>query len=103
MWQAARPSTHEKGGAGGRLVVLDLKAHTQGWVQQRFGDKHLGFSQDELKTLLTAAGLTHTRGQVGAAKAGDPFTVLVASATKPLPRPATNLDRRSGRESHRSR
>jgi ArsR family transcriptional regulator len=78
---------------GGRLLVLDLKAHAQSWVKQRFGDQRLGFTQDELKTLLTGAGLGHTRVQVGAAKTGDPFTVLVASAVKPAPRPAATLDR----------
>jgi ArsR family transcriptional regulator len=86
---------------GGRLLVLDLKAHTQSWVKQRFGDQHLGFSADELKALLTGAGFGHSRVQVGAAKTGDPFTVLVASASKPRPRPATNLDHRTGRTAAR--
>lgn len=86
---------------GGRLLVLDLKTHTQGWVKQRFGDQRLGFTPDELKTLLTGAGLVHARVQVGAAKTGDPFTVLVASAVKPTPRPATNLDHRPGRDASR--
>jgi len=86
---------------GGRVLVLDLKTHTQSWVRQRFGDQRLGFTQDELKSLLTGAGLSHVRVQVGAAKAGDPFTVLVASAIKPAPRPATNLDRRPGRDTSR--
>jgi len=86
---------------GGRLLVLDLRAHTQSWVRQRFGDQHLGFTQDQLKNLMGGAGLGHTRVQVGAAKTGDPFTVLVASAIKPMPRPATNLDRRPGRDTAR--
>jgi ArsR family transcriptional regulator len=86
---------------GGRLLILDLKAHTQSWVKQRFGDRHLGFTHDELKTLLMGAGLGHARVHVGAAKTGDPFTVLVASAVKPTPRPAANLDRRLGRDSVR--
>lgn len=87
---------------GGRALILDLRSHTQDWVRQRFGDQRLGFTQDELKTLLTTAGLGHARVQVGAAKAGDPFTVLVASAVKPLPRPATNLDNRPGRHPARA-
>jgi len=82
---------------GGRLVVLDLKTHGQHWVKQRFGDRHLGFTQDELKSLMHGTGLSHVRVQVGAAKTGDPFTVLIASATKPAPRPAATLDRRSTR------
>ncbi len=86
---------------GGRVLVLDLRAHTQDWVKQRFGDQRLGFTQDELKTLLTGAGLSHVRIQVGAAKTGDPFTVLVASGVKPTPRPATQLDRRPARDAAR--
>ena len=83
---------------GGRVLILDLRAHSQDWVKQRFGDQRLGFTQDELRALLTGAGLSHARVQVGAAKTGDPFTVLIASAVKPAPRPATNLDRRTGRD-----
>lgn len=83
---------------GGRLLLLDLKAHSQSWVKQRFGDRHLGFSSDDLKRLLIGAGLGHARVTVGTAKTGDPFCVLVASAAKPSPRPATNLERRSGRD-----
>lgn len=68
---------------GGRLLVLDLKAHSQTWVRERFGDQRLGFAPDELKTLFTGAGLGHPRVQTGASKPGDPFAVLVASAVKP--------------------
>jgi SAM-dependent methyltransferase len=86
---------------GGRLLVLDLKSHGQTWVKQRFGDQHLGFTHEDLRSLMTGAGLGHVRVQVGAAKTGDPFTVLVASAVKPLPRPATNLERRPERDTPR--
>jgi SAM-dependent methyltransferase len=68
--------------ARGRLLVLDLKAHDQTWVRARFGDRHLGFSADTLTNLLRSSGLTHVRVGIGAAKKGDPFTVLVASGTK---------------------
>jgi len=42
----------------------------------------LGFQDDELRRMLTAAGLTGVKVGVGARKSGDPFTVLVASGTK---------------------
>jgi SAM-dependent methyltransferase len=67
---------------GGRLLILDLRAHDQGWVRSRFGDRHLGFSRAELETLLRRAGLTDVRVNVGASKAGDPFAVLIASGIK---------------------
>jgi ArsR family transcriptional regulator len=67
----------------GRLLLMDLKAHDQTWVRARFGDRHLGFTVDELRELLEGGGLTHVRVATGAARKGDPFTVLVASGTKP--------------------
>jgi ArsR family transcriptional regulator len=67
---------------GGRLLVLDLKAHEQTWVRSRFGDRKLGFSEAELRALLQGAGLAEIRVTVGSGRAGDPFTVLVASGRK---------------------
>jgi SAM-dependent methyltransferase len=67
---------------GGRLLVLDLRAHDQAWVRERLGDEHLGFSDEELSRLLNDAGLHHVRVNVGARKTGDPFTVLIASGVK---------------------
>jgi ArsR family transcriptional regulator len=81
---------------GGRLVVLDLREHDQAWVRQTLGDQHLGFSANTLKGLLEGAGLANVRVQVGASKAGDPFTVLIASGLAPQ-------GRRSGAHSHSSR
>jgi ArsR family transcriptional regulator len=69
---------------GGRLLILDLREHDQTWVRNRFGDRHLGFSQAELETLLTEANLGDVRVQVGASKAGDPFAVLIASGVKSM-------------------
>lgn len=67
---------------GGRLLILDLREHDEVWVRKRFGDIHLGFSSEQLQTLLRDAGLTNVRVTVGASKAGDPFAVLIASGTK---------------------
>jgi ArsR family transcriptional regulator len=69
--------------SSGRLLLMDLKAHDQTWVRSRFGDRHLGFTMDELRELLEGAGLAHVRVSTGASRRGDPFTVLVASGTKP--------------------
>jgi ArsR family transcriptional regulator len=67
---------------GGRVLVLDLRAHQETWVHNKLGDRVLGFSDAELKRMLTAAGLRDVRVGVGARKTGDPFTVLVASGVK---------------------
>ena len=67
---------------GGRVLVLDLREHDQAWVRKRFGDRHLGFSSEQLDALLRGAGLREVKVNVGASKAGDPFAVLIASGTK---------------------
>lgn len=70
---------------GGRVLVLDLRTHGEEWVRAKLGDCRLGFRDEELARLLTLGGLDDVRVGVGARKAGDPFTVLVASGVKPAP------------------
>ena len=67
---------------GGNVLVLDLRAHGEGWVRDRLGDRWQGFEDGALARLLKDAGLTDVRVGVGARKSGDPFTVLVASGRK---------------------
>ena len=67
---------------GGRVLLLDLRAHQEEWVRAKLGDRRLGFDDEELKRMLTAAGLADVRIGVGARKAGDPFTVLIATGRK---------------------
>jgi SAM-dependent methyltransferase len=67
---------------GGRVLILDLRAHGEEWVRAKLGDRRLGFDDDELKRMLIGAGLEQVKAGVGARKAGDPFTVLIASGTK---------------------
>lgn len=67
---------------GGRVLLLDLRAHDEDWVRAKLGDRRLGFDDDELRRMLTAAGLADVKVGVGARKAGDPFTVLIATGTK---------------------
>jgi DNA-binding transcriptional ArsR family regulator len=69
--------------AGGRVLVLDLREHQEEWVRAKLGDRRLGFSEDELRHMLTDAGLRDVKVGIGARKSGDPFTVLIASATRP--------------------
>jgi ArsR family transcriptional regulator len=74
---------------GGHVLVLDLRVHDQAWVRERLGDRWLGFKDDELERLMKTAGLARVTVSVGARKAGDPFTVLVASGEKPAKRRKT--------------
>jgi len=68
---------------GGRVLVLDLRAHQEEWVRTKLGDARLGFDDAELKRLLAGAGLDEVSVRVGARQRGDPFTVLVAAGTRP--------------------
>ncbi len=67
---------------GGRLLLLDLKAHEETWVKEKLGDQWLGFSEDHLRRLLNQAGFTDARITPGARRTNDPFVVLVGIATK---------------------
>ena len=71
---------------GGRVLILDLREHREEWVRTKLGDRTLGFNDGELKRMLTEAGLYDPKVGVGASKAGDPFTVLIASGVKPATR-----------------
>jgi ArsR family transcriptional regulator len=67
----------------GRVLVLDLRSHEEGWVRDALGDRWQGFTDTQLQALLTGAGLTDVRVRVGARTQGDPFVVLLAVGTKP--------------------
>jgi ArsR family transcriptional regulator len=84
---------------GGRVLVLDLREHREEWVRAKLGDRTLGFNDGELKRMLADAGLADVRVGVGARKAGDPFTVLIASASKPgaTPESAGRIGRKAAR------
>jgi ArsR family transcriptional regulator len=68
---------------GGRVLVLDLRTHHQDWVRAKLGDRRLGFDDEELGSLLRNGGLDRVKVTVGARKAGDPFTVLLACGARP--------------------
>ena len=46
---------------GGRLLVLDLREHEEAWVRDRLGDTRLGFSDDDLRHLMSDAGFEKVR------------------------------------------
>jgi SAM-dependent methyltransferase len=68
---------------GGKVLVLDLREHDQAWARERLGDVWLGFSDEQLGRLLKESGLIDVTVSVGSRRVGDPFTVLIASGTKP--------------------
>ncbi len=71
---------------GGTVLLLELKKHREEWVQEKLGDRWLGFEEKELKSLLRAAGFSRSRFQAGSQRRGDPFKVVVLSAKRPVAR-----------------
>jgi hypothetical protein len=69
-------------------------------VRAKLGDRRLGFDDEELRRMLSAAGLADVKVGVGARKAGDPFTVLIAAATKTAPS-STRKTKHQPREAER--
>ena len=67
---------------GGRVLVLELREHAETWVRSKLGDRWLGFSEEKLRALLHDAGFTKPVVRVGARRAGDPFTVLIAAGQR---------------------
>jgi SAM-dependent methyltransferase len=67
---------------GGRLLILDLRPHDETWVREKLGDRWFGFSDDHLSGLLSRAGFSDIRVQLGARRTNDPFAVLLAIGTK---------------------
>jgi SAM-dependent methyltransferase len=72
---------------GGRVLILDLREHQETWVRAKLGDRALGFKEEQLVEMLLACGLEQPRTRIGSSRAGDPFAVLIAAATKPAAAP----------------
>ena len=69
---------------GGRLLVIDLLAHTEEWVREQLQHVHLGFTEDALADLLAHAGFERASIQRAARDPQPPhFMTLVATAVRP--------------------
>ena len=77
--------------AGGRVLILDLRAHDQDWVRDRLNDRWLGFEDRALAGLVAAAGFTDVRTATGASLADGPFAVVVATGRNRMPPPRPRL------------
>ena len=68
---------------GGRLLVLDLLAHTEEWVRDQLQHVHLGFTESALESLVTTAGFERASIQRAARDPQPPhFMTLVATAVR---------------------
>jgi len=68
---------------GGRLLVIELLAHTEEWVRDKLQHVHLGFTEQGLGELLTEAGFERVRVFRAARDPQPPhFMTLVATASR---------------------
>lgn len=69
---------------GGRVLVIDLLAHTEEWVREQLQHVHLGFTEQRLAELLEQAGFEDVSLQRAARDPQPPnFMTLVATARRP--------------------
>ncbi len=69
---------------GGRLLLIDLLAHSEEWVREKLEHRHLGFTEVQLETDLGRAGFDRVAIQRAARDPQPPhFMTLVATARRP--------------------
>jgi len=69
---------------GGRLLLIDLLAHTEEWVREKLEHVHLGFTELQLEQGLERAGFEKIAIQRAARDPQPPhFMTLVATARRP--------------------
>jgi ubiquinone/menaquinone biosynthesis C-methylase UbiE/biotin operon repressor len=70
---------------GGRVLVIDLLAHTEDWVRDQLQDQQLGFTEQALGALLSKAGFERVHVQRAARDPQPPhFMTLVATGLRSL-------------------
>jgi SAM-dependent methyltransferase len=69
--------------AGGRILILDLLAHSEEWMRTRFGDFWLGFSQADLEGWLRESGFADVHFEItGPGKEYPEIEGLLVQAVK---------------------
>lgn len=69
--------------SGGQLIILDLLSHNFSEAGHVHGDKHFGFSDEQLRAMLTQAGLHNIRVAVVDKEQKAPyFETILATARK---------------------
>jgi ArsR family transcriptional regulator len=71
----------------GRLVLLCLDQHKQVEITARYGERHAGFSPEDVRALLSGAGLDVVAAEIACREAKKPhLQVVMATADKPRQR-----------------
>ncbi|MAG58604.1 MAG: hypothetical protein CMJ83_20130 [Planctomycetes bacterium] len=81
---SALSAAHARLPSGGRVIVLDLLAHQEAWVQSRLGHHQTGFTESALRALLSDAGFQDVNVRRAARDRKPPhFVTLLATGTRP--------------------
>ncbi len=69
---------------GGRVLIIDLIAHTEDWVREKLQHRHLGFGEEPLRAMLAEAGFDTADVQRAARDPHPPhFMTVVATGVRP--------------------
>jgi ArsR family transcriptional regulator len=69
---------------GGRLIVLDLRAHRFEKAREMYADRWLGFKENELHDWIEEAGFVQSEVRVVAKEAKEPgFETILATGLRP--------------------
>ncbi|MCP3920623.1 MAG: metalloregulator ArsR/SmtB family transcription factor [bacterium] len=69
---------------GGRVLVIELLAHSESWVRDKLQHVHLGFTEDALESLVREAGFENVSVQRAARDPQPPhFMTLIATGNVP--------------------
>jgi hypothetical protein len=68
--------------AGGRVIAVDLAPHSQAWVLDKLGHRHLGFAPERLTAMLELAGFSQVALEQVHQRRGEAFRVLLATGVK---------------------
>jgi ArsR family transcriptional regulator len=67
---------------GGKIVLLELMPHEEGWVKERLGHVHLGFDPRFLESTLERLGFSQLTRDTHARNGASPFRVFLLTGVK---------------------
>lgn len=73
---------------GGRVLVLDLLAHTEDWVRSKFHHRHLGFTESDLEGLMKRSGFRYVTVQRAARDPQPPHFITLVACGRAQARPS---------------
>jgi len=72
---------------GARVLVVELLPHEHEWVREKLGHKRLGFTSDDLTTMLRDAGFAGVEVERVASRPREPFRVQIAIGLRKVSEP----------------